>query len=68
MDEEENAGSLSQHSEKFAVSFGLMRTKQGDEILVLKNLRVCQDCHLAFKLIFKLFRRNITVRDRSRFH
>ncbi|ONK72226.1 uncharacterized protein A4U43_C04F17150 [Asparagus officinalis] len=68
IDEEEKEDSLSQHSEKLALSFGLIKTRPGDEILILKNLRVCRDCHSAFKMISKLFQRKITVRDRSRFH
>ncbi|KAL2893574.1 hypothetical protein RDABS01_009483 [Bienertia sinuspersici] len=35
---------------------------------MIKNLRVCADCHLAIKLISKIFDREIVVRDRSRFH
>lgn len=68
IDEEEKEDKLSQHSEKLAVSFGLIKTRPGDEILILKNLRVCGDCHSALKLISNLFQRKITVRDRSRFH
>ncbi|XP_002986608.2 pentatricopeptide repeat-containing protein At4g21065 [Selaginella moellendorffii] len=59
---------LALHSEKLAVAFGLISTKSGIPLLVLKNLRVCSDCHAAIKLISKLRSRVITVRDANRFH
>ncbi|EFJ34120.1 hypothetical protein SELMODRAFT_83339 [Selaginella moellendorffii] len=59
---------LALHSEKLAVAFGLISTKSGIPLLVLKNLRVCSDCHGAIKLISKLRSRVITVRDANRFH
>ncbi|RYQ83378.1 hypothetical protein Ahy_B10g102039 isoform C [Arachis hypogaea] len=34
----------------------------------MKNLRVCADCHMAIKLISKVYDREIVIRDRSRFH
>ncbi|KAF8412813.1 hypothetical protein HHK36_000784 [Tetracentron sinense] len=68
IDEEEKEGSVSQHSEKLAICFGLLKTRAGTEIVIMKNLRVCTDCHSAIKLISKVFQREITVRDRSRFH
>ncbi|KAI3442342.1 DYW_deaminase domain-containing protein [Psidium guajava] len=59
---------LSHHSEKLAVAFGLISTKDGEPILVVKNLRICGDCHNAFKHISKITKREITVRDTRRFH
>ncbi|KMT01749.1 hypothetical protein BVRB_9g211990 [Beta vulgaris subsp. vulgaris] len=56
------------HSEKLAVAFGLLSTKDGEPILVGKNLRICGDCHNAIKLISAVTRREITVRDTRRFH
>lgn len=38
------------------------------QIRVLKNLRVCNDCHSVAKLISKITQRRIVVRDRNRFH
>ncbi|XP_058086532.1 pentatricopeptide repeat-containing protein At1g08070, chloroplastic-like [Magnolia sinica] len=68
IDEEEKEDSVSQHSEKLAICFGLMKTMPGTEMLIMKNLRVCGDCHSAIKYISKVFQREIIVRDRSRFH
>lgn len=59
---------LSHHNEKLAVAFGLLSTEDGESILVMKNLRICGDCHNTFKFIFAIMRREITVRDTHRFH
>ncbi|KAF5472429.1 hypothetical protein F2P56_009149 [Juglans regia] len=59
---------LSYHSERLAIGFGLISTVEGSTIIVMKNLRVCGDCHSAIKLIAKIVGREIVVRDSSRFH
>lgn len=59
---------LSRHSEKLAMAFGLITTGQGMPIRVVKNLRMCSDCHLFAKLVSKLYKREITVRDNNRYH
>ncbi|KAK9152849.1 hypothetical protein Sjap_000329 [Stephania japonica] len=59
---------LYQHSEKLAVAFGLIATPPGAPIRVKKNLRVCIDCHTAFKFICKIVSREIIIRDINRFH
>ncbi|CAA6657802.1 unnamed protein product [Spirodela intermedia] len=59
---------LSYHSEKLAVALGLLSTEDGAPILVVKNLRICGDCHSAIKLIASMTGRRITVRDAHRFH
>ncbi|KAL6206622.1 hypothetical protein ACLB2K_023870 [Fragaria x ananassa] len=56
------------HSEKLAVAFALIATPPGALIRVKKNLRVCIDCHTAFKFICKIVSREIIVRDVNRFH
>ncbi|KAL8538055.1 hypothetical protein ACS0TY_000132 [Phlomoides rotata] len=68
IEEEEKEIALSYHSEKIAIAFTLINTPPGTPIRVVKNLRVCGDCHVAIKLFSKIFRRNIIVRDCSRFH
>ena len=68
VDEEDKETALSIHSEKLAIAFGLMNTEHGRVIRVVKNLRVCVDCHQASKIISKLYDREIIVRDRVRFH
>ncbi|KAB1201516.1 hypothetical protein CJ030_MR0G003203 [Morella rubra] len=59
---------LGHHSEKLAVAFGLITTKDWEPILVVKNLRICGDCHNAIKFISAIAGREITVRDSHRFH
>lgn len=68
VDEEHKGHILRHHSEKLAIAFGLINTPQGTPIRVINNLRVCGDCHTAIKLISKIVRREIVVRDSSRFH
>ncbi|KAG0454984.1 hypothetical protein HPP92_024276 [Vanilla planifolia] len=67
-EEEEKEVSVSHHSEKLAIAFGLIRLPTRAMIRITKNLRVCKDCHLATKLISKVYEREIIVRDRNRFH
>ncbi|CAH9097123.1 unnamed protein product [Cuscuta epithymum] len=68
MDVEEKEHNLLHHSEKLAIAFALMNTPDGARIRVMKNLRVCNDCHLAIKYISKIKGREIVLRDSSRFH
>ncbi|XP_074275002.1 pentatricopeptide repeat-containing protein At5g48910 [Silene latifolia] len=70
VEEEEDAkqSGLQYHSEKIAVAFGLISTRSKTPLRVVKNLRICQDCHSSIKLISKLYERTIVVRDRKRFH
>ncbi len=59
---------LCKHSEKKAIMLGLISTSPGTPLIIAKNLRMCGDCHEATKLISKVYKREITVRDASRFH
>ncbi|CAN6173528.1 unnamed protein product [Urochloa humidicola] len=68
VDNEEKEQALLAHSEKMAIAFGLISLAPNLPIHIMKNLRVCEDCHSAIKLISKLWNREIIVRDRSRFH
>ncbi|PSS33534.1 Pentatricopeptide repeat-containing protein [Actinidia chinensis var. chinensis] len=65
---EEKEDALSKHSEKLAVAFGIARLCKGRVVRIVKNLRVCKDCHTVMKLISKVYGLEIVVRDRSRFH
>ncbi|KAL8036918.1 hypothetical protein ABFX02_11G007800 [Erythranthe guttata] len=64
----EKQDALWEHSERLAIAFGLLKTKAPVVIRVVKNLRVCLDCHEVTKTISKLYDREIIVRDRIRFH
>ncbi|XP_057841718.2 pentatricopeptide repeat-containing protein At1g11290, chloroplastic-like [Cryptomeria japonica] len=68
VEEEEKDIFLCHHSEKLAITFGLLNTPPGTTIRVIKNLRVCADCHTATKFISKIVARDIIVRDANRFH
>ncbi|KAJ0979609.1 hypothetical protein J5N97_015083 [Dioscorea zingiberensis] len=68
MEDEEKEFSLAHHSEKLAIAFALLTMPPGAPIRVMKNLRVCDDCHVAIKLISRIADREIVVRDVSRFH
>ncbi|CAJ2674984.1 unnamed protein product [Trifolium pratense] len=68
IDEEDKEDALYRHSEKLAIAFALLNTPPGTSIRIVKNLRVCEDCHSATKFISKVYNREIIVRDRNRFH
>ncbi|KAK9206402.1 hypothetical protein WN943_016677 [Citrus x changshan-huyou] len=68
MEEEEKESALHYHSEKIAIAFGLISTNPGTTLRIVKNLRICEDCHSSMKLISKIYKRKIIVRDRKRFH
>ncbi|XP_031271192.1 pentatricopeptide repeat-containing protein At2g29760, chloroplastic [Pistacia vera] len=59
---------LNLHSEKLAIAFGLISANPSQPIRIVKNLRVCGDCHSVAKLISRLYDREILLRDRYRFH
>ncbi|CAK9178456.1 unnamed protein product [Ilex paraguariensis] len=68
MESEQKEYVLSTHSEKLAVAYGLLKLPLGALIRVFKNLRICGDCHNAFKFMSKVVGREIIVRDGKRFH
>lgn len=68
VDDEEKEHVLKYHSERLAVAFGLLTIPADKPIRVMKNLRICEDCHTAIKHISKLEGRLIIVRDSNRFH
>ncbi|XP_051135045.1 putative pentatricopeptide repeat-containing protein At3g08820 [Andrographis paniculata] len=68
IEEEEKEQFLGCHSEKLALALGLIRLEPNSVIRIVKNLRVCGDCHAAIKLISKITGREILVRDTNRFH
>ncbi|KAK9072483.1 hypothetical protein SSX86_008917 [Deinandra increscens subsp. villosa] len=58
------------HSEKLALAFGLVAdvAPRGKALRIVKNLRICRDCHEAFKYISRVVEREIIVRDVNRYH
>uniref|UniRef100_A0A5K0VK48 DYW domain-containing protein n=1 Tax=Nymphaea colorata TaxID=210225 RepID=A0A5K0VK48_9MAGN len=67
-DDVERERSLFYHSEKLAITFGLLTSTPGTVIRVMQNLRVCNDCHSAIKYISLVTGRDIVLRDNHRFH
>lgn len=59
---------LRHHSEKLALTYGLMSLPPNVPIRIMKNLRICGDCHSFMKLASNITGREITVRDTNRFH
>lgn len=68
LEEEEKKEVVLWHSEKLALCYGLLSGAKGTCIRIVKNLRVCEDCHTFIKLVSKVYGREIIVRDRTRFH
>ncbi|KAG6406326.1 hypothetical protein SASPL_133926 [Salvia splendens] len=68
MEENEKERYVFGHSEKLALVFGLINLPPRETVRIFKNLRVCEDCHAAFKLLSEIVKREIVVRDRNRFH
>ncbi|KAJ8472305.1 hypothetical protein OPV22_026648 [Ensete ventricosum] len=56
------------HSERLALSFGLITLPVNAPIRIKKNLRTCRDCHTVMKLVSEIFQRKIIVRNANRFH
>lgn len=68
VEEDEKTSMVCCHSERLAIAFGLISTSPGTRLLITKNLRICEDCHVAIKFISKITEREITVRDVNRYH
>ncbi|CAO2837524.1 unnamed protein product [Amaranthus hypochondriacus] len=68
VEEEQQEMFLRHHSEKLAVVYGIINTSRVTPIRVMKNLRVCTDCHSFLKYTSRLLNREIIVRDIRRFH
>lgn len=68
VDDDEKAGLLWAHSERLALAYGLIKIPSGSPIRIMKNLRICTDCHALVKFISKIVQREIIIRDINRFH
>nr|CAD1823235.1 unnamed protein product [Ananas comosus var. bracteatus] len=65
----ENEQRLSKHhSEKLAIAFGLINTPASTPLQIAQGHRLCSDCHNVIKLATIVTKREIVVRDASRFH
>ncbi|CAN8245869.1 unnamed protein product [Cochlearia groenlandica] len=68
VEDEQKEEMLWHHSERLAIAFALINTVEGGTMTVMKNLRVCEDCHTVIKLISRVVGREIVLRDPTRFH
>ncbi|KAF2293970.1 hypothetical protein GH714_006002 [Hevea brasiliensis] len=70
--EEEKENAIRVHSERLAIAFGFLVIGAGDCIRIVKNLRVCTDCHegpiLEFQILklFSLARTDISPVEHTR--
>ncbi|KAI3453832.1 hypothetical protein Pfo_010495 [Paulownia fortunei] len=55
VNEEEKRQRLSSHSQKLAIAFSLIHTSQGSPIRIVRNVRMCSDCHTYTKLISVIY-------------
>jgi pentatricopeptide repeat protein len=56
------------HTEKLAITYGLVRSNSTGPIRVVKSTRVCNDCHAWAKYLSRLCGRQIFIKDSVRFH
>nr|XP_043609697.1 pentatricopeptide repeat-containing protein At4g32450, mitochondrial-like [Erigeron canadensis] len=68
IDQKSKEGGLPPHSELLALSRELLTSPPRAPIRIIKNLRICIDCHDALKIVSKLAGRLIVVRANKRFH
>ncbi|OMO78000.1 hypothetical protein COLO4_24885 [Corchorus olitorius] len=72
IEEEHKLEQLFHHSEKMALVFAIMNEGnlhcRGGAIRIMKNIRICLDCHNFMKLASDLLQKEIVVRDSNRFH
>ncbi|KAL6009373.1 hypothetical protein ACLOJK_022602 [Asimina triloba] len=66
LEQQEKEEQLFLHSERLAVALGLLKAVPGAPIRVVKNLRVCGDCHVVLKMVSDIVGREIVVRDANR--
>ncbi|KAL5777909.1 hypothetical protein ACOSP7_010835 [Xanthoceras sorbifolium] len=68
LDQEAKEKALMYHSERLAIAYGLISTPPGTTLRIIKNLRICGDCHNFVKILSSIENREIIVRDNKRFH
>uniref|UniRef100_A0A166J2R5 DYW domain-containing protein n=1 Tax=Daucus carota subsp. sativus TaxID=79200 RepID=A0A166J2R5_DAUCS len=68
VDDKEKMRILMAHSEKLAFSYGLLTVASCSTITIVKNLRICEDCHLFMCGASLVTGRKIIIRDNMRFH
>ncbi|KAH6830114.1 pentatricopeptide repeat-containing protein [Perilla frutescens var. hirtella] len=67
-DDEEKEKALISHTEKRAITFGLVKTKANMPVRVIKNTTICADCHTFAEYTSLARKREIILKDGIRFH
>ncbi|CAF5116123.1 unnamed protein product, partial [Rotaria magnacalcarata] len=69
LDEDETVESvLCGHSERLAIAWGFVANPNASKLQMVKNLRICGDCHRSTKIIAAIRQCEIIVRDANRIH
>ncbi|XP_047325876.1 pentatricopeptide repeat-containing protein At1g31920 [Impatiens glandulifera] len=68
VDDEEKRQLLSGHSQKLAIAFALLNNSGSRVIRIVRNVRMCGDCHAYTKLVSMIYEKEIVVKDRNVFH
>ncbi|XP_057542737.1 pentatricopeptide repeat-containing protein At4g32450, mitochondrial-like [Amaranthus tricolor] len=68
IDPEGKEETIMAHSERLAAAYALITSGARHQFRVIKNLRVCGDCHNYFKILSDIVGREIIMRDAKRFH
>ncbi|PIA50505.1 hypothetical protein AQUCO_01300916v1 [Aquilegia coerulea] len=69
IDEEEKEEICGVHSEKLAISFALISSPYSSQsVRIIKNFRMCRDCHQTAKFISLKYGREIYLYDSKCFH
>ncbi|MED6107961.1 Pentatricopeptide repeat-containing protein, mitochondrial, partial [Stylosanthes scabra] len=57
VDEEVKINMVNKHSEKIALAYGLLVTSPDKPLVIIKNLRICRDCHTTVKFVSRIEKR-----------
>ncbi|KAM6593016.1 hypothetical protein CsatA_000719 [Cannabis sativa] len=68
VEEHQKKNFLFHHSAKLAATYGILTTKPGKPVRIVKNIVLCGDCHSFFKYVSIVSGRDIFLRDTSGFH
>ncbi|KAG5253250.1 hypothetical protein OIU76_020933 [Salix suchowensis] len=68
VEEQQKKNFLFYHSAKLAATYGLLKTRPGEPIRVVKNILLCRDCHSFLQYASVVTQREILFRDGSGFH
>jgi len=68
VDVEVKTDMINKHSEKIALAYGLLVCNAHKPLVIIKNLRICRDCHNTAKFVSLIEKRTIIIRDSKRFH